>query len=199
MGKASRDKGLRRERGIVQLHTACGLRAERVPLSGATHYRDNGADVDLATCASSGAGAASLCTVWEDPSFRPEERAFYYARVLENPVSRSRVRAFRMASLSWFAQLMGSLSIFEPPSIIRPSTGMPTATITNGSTATLGRLPRRRTVDSTQLGLGASLVGARRSRPPITASGTTMPATSNARWSSSEAAQPLLLQPMETA
>ena len=47
MGKASRDKGLRRERGIVQLHTACGLRAERVPLSGATHYRDNGADVDL--------------------------------------------------------------------------------------------------------------------------------------------------------
>ncbi len=47
MGKASRDKGLRRERAIVQLHTACGLRAERVPLSGATRYRGNGADVDL--------------------------------------------------------------------------------------------------------------------------------------------------------
>ena len=47
MGKASRDKGLRRERAIVDLHSKCGLRAERVPLSGATHYRDNGADVDL--------------------------------------------------------------------------------------------------------------------------------------------------------
>jgi hypothetical protein len=47
MGKASRDKGLRRERAIVQLHTACGLRAERVPLSGALRYQGNGADVDL--------------------------------------------------------------------------------------------------------------------------------------------------------
>ena len=47
MGKASRDKGLRRERAIVQLHTASGLRAERVPLSGAVRYRGNGADVDL--------------------------------------------------------------------------------------------------------------------------------------------------------
>ena len=47
MGKASRDKGLRRERAIVDLHNKCGLRAERVPLSGATHYRGNGADVDL--------------------------------------------------------------------------------------------------------------------------------------------------------
>jgi hypothetical protein len=47
VGKASRDKGLRRERAIVQLHAACGLRAERVPLSGATRYRGNGADVDL--------------------------------------------------------------------------------------------------------------------------------------------------------
>ena len=47
MGKASRDKGLRRERAIVDLHAKCGLRAERVPLSGATHYRGNGADIDL--------------------------------------------------------------------------------------------------------------------------------------------------------
>ena len=47
MGKASRDKGLRRERAIVDLHSKCGLRAERVPLSGATHYRGNGADVDV--------------------------------------------------------------------------------------------------------------------------------------------------------
>jgi hypothetical protein len=47
MGKASRDKGLRRERAIVEIHTKSGLRAERVPLSGASHYRGNSADVDL--------------------------------------------------------------------------------------------------------------------------------------------------------
>ena len=47
MGKASRDKGLRRERAVVEIHVKCGMRAERVPLSGAMRYRDNGADVDL--------------------------------------------------------------------------------------------------------------------------------------------------------
>ena len=47
MGKASRDKGLRRERAVVDLHSKCGFQAERVPLSGALHYRGNGADVDL--------------------------------------------------------------------------------------------------------------------------------------------------------
>jgi hypothetical protein len=47
MGKASRDKGLRRERAIVEVHAGCGIRAERVPLSGAQRYRGNGADVDL--------------------------------------------------------------------------------------------------------------------------------------------------------
>ena len=47
MGKPSRDKGLRRERAIVDLHRKCGIRAERVPLSGALRYRGNGADVDI--------------------------------------------------------------------------------------------------------------------------------------------------------
>lgn len=47
MGKASRDKGLRRERALVEIHTKCGLRAERVPLSGATHYQGNGGDIDI--------------------------------------------------------------------------------------------------------------------------------------------------------
>ena len=41
-----RDKGARVERNIVNLHKDIGVFAERVPLSGATHYQGNGADVD---------------------------------------------------------------------------------------------------------------------------------------------------------
>jgi Holliday junction resolvase len=47
MSRASRDKGARVEREIVALHADLGVKAERVPLSGASRYRGNGADVDV--------------------------------------------------------------------------------------------------------------------------------------------------------
>ncbi len=48
-----------------------------------------GDTVDLATATYRNTiGAAELHTVWRDPNFRPGERAFYYARVLEIPTPR---------------------------------------------------------------------------------------------------------------
>lgn len=50
---------------------------------------DNGATVDLATCAvSPDKGDSELMTVWQDPEFDPTQRAMYYVRVLENPKCR---------------------------------------------------------------------------------------------------------------
>ena len=50
---------------------------------------DNGASVDLSSCAfSRDVGAATLETVWQDPDYNPAHRAFYYVRVLENPTCR---------------------------------------------------------------------------------------------------------------
>lgn len=50
---------------------------------------DNGAKVDLADCSTNAeTGSAQLNTLWHDPEFDSKQRAFYYARVLENPTCR---------------------------------------------------------------------------------------------------------------
>jgi hypothetical protein len=50
---------------------------------------DNGATVDLTTCAfSQDKGDAMLQGYWTDPEFDSGQNAFYYGRVLENPTCR---------------------------------------------------------------------------------------------------------------
>jgi hypothetical protein len=63
--------------------------AGQAPDLATARCRDNGATVDLATCAPSpGSGATELRALWSDPSFEPGRRAVYYLRVLENPTCR---------------------------------------------------------------------------------------------------------------
>jgi len=49
---------------------------------------DNGATVDPLSCEAEGEGFATLCGVWEDSAFDPQQDAVYYARVVENPSCR---------------------------------------------------------------------------------------------------------------
>jgi len=50
---------------------------------------DNKAQVDLSNCSISGdSGAREMKVLWQDPEFKTDQEAFYYARILENPVCR---------------------------------------------------------------------------------------------------------------
>ncbi len=92
---ALRDPGTASRRGTL-LQRAQIVKGWVDPATGERHQKvydvagdpSNGATVDLETCEPEGPGFDSLCAVWTDPDFSADERAFYYARVLENPTCR---------------------------------------------------------------------------------------------------------------
>ena len=83
---------------VIKGWTADGAKQERVydaacsdgsTPNDAHRCPDNGARVDLSTCATTeGGGASELEAFWQDPDFDPGQRAFYYVRVLQNPTCR---------------------------------------------------------------------------------------------------------------
>ena len=64
--------------------------ADDLPVDPSTgRCADNGASVDLTTCAfEDDVGAAQLSVNWQDPNFNSDQSAFYYVRVLMNPTCR---------------------------------------------------------------------------------------------------------------
>ena len=66
------------------IDVACADGAEVNPET--NRCQDNGARVDISDCSiTPEVGTTELSTLWHDPNFKPDQRAFYYARVLEKP------------------------------------------------------------------------------------------------------------------
>ena len=66
---------------------ACSDGLEPDPIT--NRCADNGARVNINDCSiTSNVGSSELKTVWKDPEFKVDDKAFYYVRVLENPTCR---------------------------------------------------------------------------------------------------------------
>tara|TARA_S200000501_G_scaffold366342_1_gene400958 strand:+ start:2827 stop:4872 length:2046 start_codon:yes stop_codon:yes gene_type:complete len=65
---------------------------------------NNGASVNLSSCAAEGAGLKNACTVWQDPNFNPSEDAFYYVRLIENPSCRWSTLQCKAAGVDPFSE-----------------------------------------------------------------------------------------------
>jgi hypothetical protein len=71
-----------------------------VDAAGATHEQvvrvagssDDGSAVNPGTCEAIQHGPDTLCGTWTDPDFQPNQRAFYYVRLLEDPTCAARQR-----------------------------------------------------------------------------------------------------------
>lgn len=78
------EKGKAKER-VYDVACSDGL----TPSTDTHRCPDSGARVNLSDCSvSRDTGAVELQTLWRDPDFNPDEQAFYYLRVLENPSCR---------------------------------------------------------------------------------------------------------------
>jgi hypothetical protein len=71
---------------------------------------DNGASVNLTDCSvTADKGAAELSVTWTDPEFDKSARAFYYARVLENPTCRWSTEAAVQAKVALSAKFPATI------------------------------------------------------------------------------------------
>jgi hypothetical protein len=71
---------------------------------------DNGATVSLSDCSvAANKGAAELSVTWTDPEFDKADRAFYYARVLENPTCRWSTEAAVQAKVALSAKFPATI------------------------------------------------------------------------------------------